>query len=739
VLRLVRNLRRSAVYVLPLAVLMAAVLARVGARDLLDRLSLICFDEYQRLAPRPLADLPIRIVDIDDASLHKIGQWPWPRTRIAELIDRLREDGARLIAFDIVFAEHDRSAPQARSAAAAAAPPGADPADPDRILQEAIKRTVATVPVVTGFILTDRSDAPPPAIQAGFALAGTDPLVQVKNYKDAIPNLPFLERAASGNGFLNQSVDWDHVVRRVPLILKRDGQPVPSLVAEVLRVATGARTYIARGAGASGQYSFGENTGLNALRIGPLTIPTDAAGRVALHFSTPQRDLYVSAADILDGKADPSLIRDDIVLVGTSAEGVINDLQATPLSPNMPGVEIHTQLIGQILQGNFLVRPDWALGGEIMFTVLMSIALVVVLPTVGALLGALFGGIVVAAAVEISWFAFSYAQMLLDPVYPIAVLTIVYLMARLVGYWRTEAGQRQIRNAFARYMSPVYVEELARHPEKLVLGGESRELTIMFCDIRGFTSLAEGLDARALTQLMNSFTSPMTDIITAHKGTIDKYIGDCIMAFWNAPLDDPEHARNAVRAAQEMRRRLVELNRGWEREAAASGAPFRPLRVGIGVNTGECVVGNFGSSSRFNYSLLGDPVNLASRLESLSKLYGVDLVIGEETAMRLGDPALIELDLVAVKGKQRAVHVYTLPPPGSDKERFVAAIARQAALLTAYRRQDWNVALQLLDDEHSESAGGLTPVYDLYRRRITHFQSEPPPSDWDGVYTAEEK
>jgi adenylate cyclase len=283
-------------------------------------------------------------------------------------------------------------------------------------------------------------------------------------------------------------------------------------------------------------------------------------------------------------------------------------------------------------------------------------------------------------------------------------------------------------------MSPHFVAELAAHPEKLKLGGEARTMTIMFCDIRGFTSLSEKLDAVRLTQFMNSFLTPMTEIITEHQGTIDKYIGDCIMAFWNAPLDDPDHVEHAVQAAQAMRRELVELNRIWLEEPAYR--VFLPVRIGLGINTGECVVGNFGSQQHFDYSLLGDPVNLASRLEGLGKVYGIDLVIGEETAQHLGDPALIEVDLVAVKGKSEAGHIYTLPPEQIAEDQF---ISQHSALLGAYRRQDWASALRLLDDGRLAAARFLAPVYDLYRRRIAQFQIEAPPVNWDGVFTAEEK
>src|SRR5216683_387602 len=732
------TLRRSLIYVLPLALLLVAVTARIAASDLLERLSLFCFDLYQKAAPREPEDAPIRIVDIDDQSLSKLGQWPWPRTVVAQLVDRLREAGAAVVAFDIDFAEPDRTSPRLLLPLLAQNGVGAGEAekllaevpDPDRRLAEAI----GTVPVVTGFILTDRGDTRPPLPKAGFAFVGDDPLGHVDSFPAAVANLPGLEAAAAGNGFLNQYPDWDHVARRVPLVLRLGDKPYPSLAAEALRVAVDARGYLGRAAGANAENSFGEKTGLTAIRIGQQTIPTDAAGRVWLHYALPRRDRFVSAADVLTGNFDPALFAGHIVLIGTSAGGVVNDLQATPIARDVPGVEIHAQLLEEILEGAYLVRPDWAVGAELLFTLLVGTVLIIGLPRIGALPSAVLGGASVAAAFGTSWLAFTHAQLLIDPVYPWLVVTLVYLVGSLLGYLRTEAQQREIRGAFSHYMSPHFVAELAAHPEKLKLGGEARLMTIMFCDIRGFTSLSEKLDAVSLTQFMNSFLTPMTEIITDRQGTIDKYIGDCIMAFWNAPLDDPDHAKNAVQAAQAMRRKLVELNHLWRIEPAYQ--VFLPVRVGIGINTGECVVGNFGSQQHFDYSLLGDPVNLASRLEGLGKVYGIDLVIGEETAQRLGNPALIEVDLVAVKGKSEAGHIYTLPPEQIAEEQF---ISQHSALLGAYRRQDWASALRLLDDGRLAAARFLAPVYDLYRRRISQFQIEAPPANWNGVFTAEEK
>jgi adenylate cyclase len=333
------TLRRGLIYLLPLALLVVALGARLGASDLLERLSLFCFDLYQKAAPRQPGDAPIRIVDIDDKSLNELGQWPWPRSVVAQLVDRLREAGAAVVAFDIDFAEPDRTSPKALLPLLAQNGVGAAEAekllaavpDPDRRLAEAI----STLPVVTGFILTDHGNDRPPAQKAGFAFVGDHPLGHVGRFRAAVANLPGLEAAAAGNGFLNQSVDWDHVVRRVSLILRFGDKPYPSLAAEALRLALGARSYVGRAAGANNETSFGENTGLTAIRIGQLTIPTDPAGRVWLHYAKPQRDRFVSATDVLAGNFDPARFAGHIVLVGTTAGGVINDLQATPIAPDV--------------------------------------------------------------------------------------------------------------------------------------------------------------------------------------------------------------------------------------------------------------------------------------------------------------------------------------------------------------------------------------------------------------------
>ncbi len=740
--RLRSFLNHGIVYWLPLATLLVAALARLAIPDVLDRVSMLAFDGFQRALPRETTELPVRIVAIDDRALAAVGQWPWPRGALAELIDKLREAGAGVVVVNLLLSEPDRTSPQmlipllVRGGAAeddskrlVATMP-----DPDQRLAD----SVAKSPVVLGYSLGDTEGNAPLVTKAGFAFAaaaGADPLRYVSSYRAALGGLQPLQKAAAGNGFVNQHRQSDNVVRRMPLIFRLGDKPVASMAAETLRVATGARSYVGRAAGANREKSFGENTGLTEIKIGPLRVPTDGAGRVWLHYAKPDPGRYISAADILAGTFDRQRIEGNIVLIGATAAG-LNPLYATSIGTDMPGVEIHAQLIEQILQGSFLARPDWIGGGEILFTVLAGILLIVLMPRLGAVASAGVGGIAIAAAAATSWFAFRDEHVLVDPVYPIVVLMIVYLLATLVGHRHTERRQREIRQAFSRYMSPHYVELLAKDPDKLVLGGELRIMTIMFCDIRGFTTLSEGLGAHELTEYVNSFLTPMTEIVLEHKGTIDKFIGDCVMAFWNAPLDDPDHAKNAVMAAQAMRRRVAELNAAWAEEARRGGVPHRPLRVGIGINTGECCVGNFGSHQRFDYSLLGDPVNIAARLESLTKIYGVELIMGEETAARLDRAHLVELDLVAVKGKTQAVRIFTMPPQPIETDEFRA---HHAALLAAYRGRDWAGALGMLEDDSLAAETEMAPVYELFRERITELQTHAPPSNWDGVFVAEEK
>ena len=594
-------LRRGLVYLLPLFALAIALTARLAAPDLLDRLMLISFDFYQRVVPREAEDSPISIVDIDEASLNQYGQWPWARSLDAQLIDKLRDAGAAMTVFDIVFSEPDRTSPKMLLDQLMKRGTVDDETqhllgnlpDPDDMLAAAIK----SVPTIASYILVDHADNPLPLQKAGYAFAGDEPLRFVDRFAAAIDDLPPFQAGARGNGFLNEHVDWDQIVRRVPLIMELKGKPVFSLVAETLRVVTGAHTYVARAAGANGEMSFGENTGLTQLRIGPLTIPTDAAGRVWVYYAKPNLDRFVSAAKILSGDFDPALIKGHIVLIGTSAEGVVNDLQATPLGAGVPGVEIHAQLLEQILQGVYLSRPDWAKGREILFTLIAGIFLVVdCCQRIGALASALFGVAAIVVEIAISWFAFRYWHLLIDPIYPTAVLVLVYFVSSVLGYLRTEVRQqRNPQRAFSRYMSPHYVAELARNPEKLQLGGESEN---PHGDVLRHSRLHRDVGGTRRARAHSSDEQlHLADERYHRRGAgHDRQV---YRRLHHGVLERP--ARRSRPRQERGARRAADPHQAGRSQpppqggvAEASGRIYHELRVGIGVNTGgECVVGEF--------------------------------------------------------------------------------------------------------------------------------------------------
>jgi adenylate cyclase len=669
-LALRRTTWRGAIYVLPLAVLFAAATARVAAPDLLDRMSLICFDLYQRAAPRkPEGDTPIRIVDIDDDSLKKIGQWPWPRTLVAQLVDKLREAGASVIAFDIDFAEPDRTSPKLLLPLMAQSGVGTEEVkrllaalpDPDQRLAA----SMGTLPTVTGFILTNHGDARPPGAKAGFAFAGDDPLGHVDSFPAAVDNLPALEVAAAGNGFLNQWTDWDHVVRRVPLILKFGDTPYPSLAAETLRLAFGAHGYVGRAAGANGERNFGEKTGLTAIRIGRLTVPTDASGRVWLYYAPPRFDRLVSATDVLAGHFDPALFADHIVLIGTSAAGVINDRQATPIARDIPGVEIHAQLIEQILQGAFLVRPDWALGAEVVFTLLCGMGLILGVARIGALPSAILGAANVVVVVGVSWLSFRQARLLIDPVYPGAVITLVYLVASLLGYAASNRARRLLRRSFEHYLPPTVIEQMLAAETLPKLGGERREFSVLFTDVAGFTTTCETMEPEILATICNDYFEGVCAAVFDHGGMVNEFIGDAVLAFFGAPHPQCDHADRAVAAALA----IDEFAQRFSAEQKARGVNFGHTR--IGVHTGTAIVGNIGIRARLKYGAQGDMLNTGARLDGLNKTIGTRILASGEAVRNGRRHRFRPIGGFVVKGRHGVTEVFEpVDPRHCDADWF---------------------------------------------------------------------
>jgi adenylate cyclase len=727
-------------YLLLVAVVLAgAIMLRISDPFPLQALRLIAFDSFQRLDPQPYdPTLPVRIVDIDQASLDRVGQWPWPRTTVARLLENLTAQGAAVVAFDVLFSEPDRTSPEQlletlapEDAEAVAAALAGRPSH-DTVLADVIGRS----PSVLATVLTAVA-GPPPVVKAGFAVAGDDPRPFLANFAGATGNLPILDERAPGVGALNWIPDRDQVVRRIALVFAVGEAFVPSLAAEALRVAQGASTYVLKASNASGETAFGAATGLNHIKIGGIELPTDADGGIWLRFRPSNPAAFIPAWTVLDGTNDPAQTAGNIVLIGSSTPG-LNDLRATPLDAALPGVEIQAQAIEHILSGHLLSRPDYGEAIELLVVLVLGVALAAVMPRMAALTSAILGGSVVLAIFVGAWLAFERLDILLDPTWPALSVALLVVAATIFIYRRVEQQRAQVRTAFAHYVAPTVVDELIAHPERLELGGEVRELTILFCDVRNFTSISERLTAHELTQFINSLLTPLTDVILGRRGTIDKYMGDAIMAFWNAPLDDPDHAGNACAAALGMAARMGDLNRAWEAEAKAAGRPFAPVSIGIGINTGNCCVGNLGSAQRFDYSAIGDDVNVASRIEGLSKLYGLTVVIGESTAGQVGLPK-IELDLIKVKGRAQPSRLYTLSAALGDAETVGRLAPRHEAMLAAYRTKGWDAAEAAIAECRAVGIAALGKLYDLYAARIATWRADPPPVDWDGSFAATEK
>lgn len=745
-------------YLIPLLVLAACIILRWQDVPLVGQLRMNVFDTYQRIAPRDFQDAGVRIVDIDDKSLAELGQWPWPRTRLAELIYKLRVAGAAVVGFDIIFAEPDRTSParvvgdwpQDDNSAEIRKLAGNLP-DHDALFAQFID---GVGQIVTATQLTNGKLGNVPRQVGNFSIAGA----QGRNIAEYIPtlsgaatNLPALEDAAAGNALINVTPGADGVVRRVPLLLALDaeqpliGKPVyPTLSMEMLRVMQDApRTMNVRLSGASGAASWTTSDGVDAIRVGQLTIPSDATGNMWVYFTGHEQQRYISASDVMNGKLPEGALQDTAVLIGTSAAGLL-DLRSSPLNPVLPGVEVHAEMLEQMLLQQFLSRPYWASQAEMLALVIVGLFFIIAIPRLGPLWPAVIGVALIGGAIGFSWWAFRQHHLLIDPLYASLATILVYLTGSLIGFMRTEGEKRQVRGAFSTYLSPALVEQLAQHPERLKLGGEMRDMTLLFCDVRGFTTISESYksDPQGLTQLINRLLTPLTSCILQRDGTIDKYMGDCIMAFWNAPLDVPLHPEKACESALAMFVALRALNDEREAEAKAEGKVFLPLNIGIGVNTGTCVVGNMGSDQRFDYSVLGDAVNLASRLEGQSKNYGVDIVIGQDTAVTVSERfAVLQLDLIAVKGKSEAVEIFTVLGDRDlrDSSDFAKLAQNHDAMITAYRGQNWDLVEELLAGLRENTICDLSVLYDMYDERISAFRKMPPGPDWDGVFVATSK
>jgi adenylate cyclase len=718
-----------------LGLLVALVFLRTSDPPVLQELRLRVFDLYQVLKPRERTIKPIVIVDIDEKSIKALGQWPWPRTRIADLIGQLTKMGAAVIAFDVIFAEPDRLSP----ALAAGSFRNLDddtrkklsalPSN-DQVMAEAMRQSR----VVLGESALPAPQPDPQNIAVGVASLGGDPTPFLFTFPGLLRNIPVLQQAAAGRGLVTIKNERDGIVRRVPMVMRAQGTVMPSLTFEMLRVATRTSTILLKL----------DAAGVKSVAVPGFDLPTDRNGQVWVHFAPHDPALYVSAVDVLEGRVAKERFDRKLVLVGTSATALF-DVKTTPLDPVLPGVEVHAQVLESALSGSILSSPNYAIGAELVVAVLTGLIIIAIGPHLGALTMLALGAAVAAALAAGSWYLFAQEKILIDATSPLLATALIYLTLIFSNYFREQLQRRRIRSAFGQYLAPSLVEKLAHSHETLTLGGEDREMTIIFSDVRGFTTISEIYkdDPQGLTTLMNNFLTPMTNAIIEHNGTIDKYIGDAIMAFWNAPLHDSAHEINACHAALEMLARVDTINEQRQKEALEAGIRFIPLKIGIGLNTGRCVVGNMGSELRFNYSVLGDSVNLASRLEGQSKNYGLPVVLGSKTAeAAMNDFAIMEIDYITVKGKTEPETIYTILGGGDvlHGARFQEVHAIFKEMLALYRNQDFEAAFKSVARGRAAAAGmGLDTLFDIYEARIRAFRDHPPPKDWNGVFVLETK
>ena len=714
-------------FLIPFAIILA-FFPLLNPLGVFTELRLTSFDTFQALFPRvTLEDDPVIVIDIDDESLNRLGQWPWSRNALASLTDKTQLSA--VTGFDIVFAEPDRTGSKELQEMYKQEPELVrileKTADHDETFATSIKDHGT---VVLGLAPNNNKTIYYDNQKFGLVTQGDDAKQFVPQYKGLQKNIALLEDASAGLGSMSIGNN-DSIVRTIPTFETINDKLIPSFPLELVRVAIGASTYQIKASNASSEEAFGEATGINHVKLGGLVMPTNPDGSLWI-YPTPSKNLNIIPAwKVLNDEYDSSYFEGKITIVGTSASGLF-DLRSNAIEQNVPGVTIVAQFVQQIFSNTFLKRPDWLLGLEFLAGLVISVLMTIIIqrngPVGGLAVFALGNGSVVYA----SYYFFINHQYLVDPISPLVICLVAYLVITFFNFLFTELERSKVRTAFSQYLAPAMVEKLAQSSESLVLGGERKEMTFLFSDIRGFTAISEKYqkDPEGLTDLINQVLTVLSNEILATEGTIDKYMGDCIMAFWNAPTDQPDHRDRALQAAFAMQKALTNLNLDLERSEQDM------LSVGIGINSGQCIVGNMGSEDRFDYTVLGDAVNLASRLEGQCSHYGFEMILGEETAKTLQGHQIVELDMLAVKGKTEPVKIYTALE-NFDQSNF---IEEHNQFLRFYRSKQWAEALDHIKKYQSQiNEFGI--YYDLFLRRIDELKENPPENDWQGVFVADFK
>jgi len=695
----------------------------------------------------------IALVAIDEKSLDEIGRWQWPRSIMAELIYKLKKYNAKVIGLDMVFAEPDqhselKTITSIRDEAGNFKTTGqvfldylskkAAQADTDAILARAIKDAGN---VVIGYFFHKRKEeAKDISIQKNHFEDYTSRF-EYPFYTQTAPsskttqnfrmtetqsleiNLPPFTSASELSGYFNIIPSRDGVVRTIDLVTRYKNHYLIPLSLQVLRHCLDYPEV---------ELKFHEG-GIEKVRLGDKDIPCDFEGKMVINYRGRQKTFkHYSFTDIIHDRIPPHEFTNKIVLVGATATGIY-DIRITPFDKVFSGVEVHANAIDTILKGDFLSRSQWVRLMDILIIVGIGFFTGLALPRFKAISGALFATVMFASYILAACYLFSHYRLLVSIIYPIMGLLLTYITITAYHYMVEEKEKRRIRTTFQHYLAAPVVEEILKDPDKLKLGGEEKELTVLFSDIRGFTTISERLSPSQIEQLLNEYLTAMTTVVFEQGGTLDKYMGDAIMAFFGAPLEQPDHFLKACLTATGMIEELTVLQQKWKKK----GLPL--FNVGIGVNSGIMVVGNMGSDSLFDYTVIGDNVNLGSRLEALNKQYGTSIIISEFTYNYVKDKFMFrELDLVQVKGKEKAVKIYELlrkeDTPPKWEESFLSHYEEG---LKHYRNREWIKAIEEFNKALKTSPSDVTTI--LYIRRCEELKKTPPPADWDGIYRFKEK
>lgn len=605
------------------------------------------FDQFQRWQPRVYKEAPVKIIDIDDQSLKRLGQWPWPRNRMAELVSLLQAAGPSVIAFDIIFAEADRTSPRAVLELWPIS------SENRRLLSglpdhdSALAGAIGSSKVVLGFALKrDAANERSPEVKARYVEMGGSAEPYLARFNGAVSPLPMLESVAAGNGALTFVADADGIVRRVPLLLSYRKTIVPSLSAEALRIAQGTRNYVVRSAPENGP-------GLREIRIGNISVPTTAKGEIWVNYSKPVPSRYIPAWKIFAGKTPEADLADKILLIGSSAQGLM-DVRFSPLGAVIPGVEIHAQALEQMLGGVQLNRPSWSAAVEMLVITAGGLCVGMITLYSGVLLSFTAVMALLAALWIGAWYAYAVQLWLIDPLIPTLMLALTFSFSSIVRHLYSERRQRWVKLAFSRYISPNLVDYLIAHPDELELGGRRQQCSFVFTDLVDFTGLMEKIDPAEAVSLLNHYLDRMIAIAFTHQGTLDRIVGDAVAIMFSAPVHQADHQRRAIECGLDMLRFAgqysVELN--------AKGIKFGQTRIGI--HTGEVIVGNFGGKTLFDYRALGDPVNTASRLEGANKYLGTLICISEATLSGCPGRSVRPVGRLLLKGKSVPLMVFEL-------------------------------------------------------------------------------